>query len=142
MRDLFPMTIKRDNTALMREAEAKLNESMPVEKRAELLAQIAWWYRDMNRLDEARRFLEESIALVPTYYHAIKQMLAILGKLGDKPALTAQMSKLLHLDPHNPTVFDDCIIFARGTPVGGSVLLDVLGSVARVYPHDPFLYAS
>lgn len=42
-----------------------------------------------------------------------------LGKLGDKDALMTQMSKLLRLDPHNPTVFDDCIIYARAVRLVG-----------------------
>ncbi len=142
MRDLFPLTITRDNTALIRTAEAKLKESMPAEERAKLLAQIAWWYRDMNQFEEARRSLEESLALASGYYDAIKQLLATLGRLGDKDALMAQMGKLLRLDPHNPTVFDDCIIYAKGTAVGWSDMINLLESLKEDYPDDKFVHAN
>ena len=142
MRDLFPMTITRDNTALIQAAEAKFREPAPAEERAKLFAQIGWWYRDMNRLEEARRSLEESLALAPGHYDAIKQLLATLGKLGDKDALMTQMSKLLRLDPHNPTVFDDCIIYAKGTAVGWSDLVGLLESLREDYPDDKFVHAN
>jgi uncharacterized protein HemY len=59
------MTITGDNTALIQAAEAKLREPAPAEERAKLFAQIGRWYRDRNRLEEARRSLEESLALAP-----------------------------------------------------------------------------
>jgi tetratricopeptide (TPR) repeat protein len=142
MRDLFPMTITRDNTGVIRAAEAKLKEAARVEERAKLLAQIGWWYRDMDRLVEARRSLEESLLLVPSYYDAIKQLLATLGKLGDKEALLEQMNRLLRLDPRNPTVFDDCITYAKGTAVGWSDLIKLLESLGADNPGDKHVLAN
>jgi tetratricopeptide (TPR) repeat protein len=142
MRDLFPMKITRDNTTVIRVAEARLKESIPTEERVKLLAQIAWWHRDMDRLEEARRSLEECLVLAPGYYDAIRQLLATLGKLGDKGALVTQMGKLLRLDPHNPTVFDDCITFSKGTPVGWSDLINLLEALREDYSNDKFVGAN
>ena len=142
MRDLFPMTITRDNTGVIRAAEAKLKEAAGIEERAKLLAQIGWWYRDMDRLVEARQSLEESLSLVPGYYDAIKQLLATLAKLGDKEALLEQMGRLLRLDPRNPTVFDDCIIYAKGTAVGWSDLIKLLESLGADNTRDKLVLAN
>jgi tetratricopeptide (TPR) repeat protein len=140
--DLFPMTVKKDHSALIRATEAKLRESAPAEERAKLLAQIGWWYRDMEQFEKARRFLEESLVLAPGYYDAIKQLLATLKKLGDKEATLALMGKLLRLDPHNPTVFDDCIICARGSVVRWPDLLDLFEVLGADYPDDQLVQAS
>jgi hypothetical protein len=79
---------------------------------------------------------------VPVHYDAIKQLLATLGKLGEKDALMAQMGKLLPLDPHNPTVFDDCILYAKGTAVGWSDLVSLLEALRADYPDDKFVHAN
>ena len=54
----------------------------------------------------------------------------------------AQMGKLLRLDPHNPTVFDDCIIYAKGTAVGWSDMINLLESLKEDYPDDKFVHAN
>ena len=124
MREAFPMTITTDNTALIRAAEEKLKESPLDAEKASLLSDIGYWYRNMGRLQDARHSLEESLALVPGHYETVKQLLATLTKLGDKNAMLELMSRLLRLDPHNPTAFDDCIMYARGSAVSWSDLLD------------------
>ena len=141
MRDLFPMTVSRDNTALIQAAEAKLEKATPVEDRAKLLAQIGWWYRDMDRLVDARQSLEACLKLAPGCYDAIRQLLATLRKIGDKDSLIAQMGKLLRLEPHNPTVFDDCIIYAKGS-AGWSDLLSLFESLRKDYPDDVLVQAN
>jgi len=142
MRDLFPMTITRDNTALIKAGQLKLNESLPPEERAHLLAQIGWWHRDMNQLQEARRSLEEALLLVPSYYDAIKQLLATLTKLGDKDATLALMSKLLRLEPRNPTVFNDCIAYATGSVVDWSDLLGLFEALGADHAADQLVQAN
>ncbi len=142
MRDLFPMTITRDNTALITAGQSKLRESLLPAERAHLLAQIGYWYRDMNQLQEARRSLEEALLLAPSYYDAIKQLLVTLTKLGDKGATLALMSKLLRLDPHNPTVFDDCITYAKGSAVDWSDLLGLFETLRVEHPLDPLVQAN
>jgi len=118
---VFSLT-DRDNTAVIRAAEEKLKQSLPDAERASLLSEIGWWHRDMGRLQEAKHALETSLALVPGHYETVKQLLATLTKLGDKPATLDLISRLLRLDPHNPTVFDDCILYARGSSVSLSEL--------------------
>jgi tetratricopeptide (TPR) repeat protein len=142
MRGAFPMTITRDHTATIKSAEGKLEELPSDAARASLLSQIGWWYRDMGRLQDARASLEKSLALVPGRYETVKQLLATLTKLGDKQATLELMSRLLRLDPHNPTVFDDCIIYARDSIVAWSDLLDLLEALKADYPDDQLVQAN
>jgi tetratricopeptide (TPR) repeat protein len=142
LREAFPMIVTRDNTAVIKAAEEKLKESIPNAERASLLSQIGWWYRDMDRLHDARQSLEESLALVPGNYEAVKQLLATLTKLGDRNATLELMSRLLRLDPHNPTVFDDCIMYARGSVVCWSDSLDLLEALKSDFPDDQLVQAN
>jgi len=142
LREAFPIKVTRDNTALIRAAEEKLKESPPDAERASLLSDIGYWYRDMGRMHDARQSLEESLALVPGHYETVKQLLATLTKLGDTNATLELMSRLLRLDPHNPTVFDDCIMYARGSTVSWSDLLDLLETLRTDYPDDQLVQAN
>jgi hypothetical protein len=72
----------------------------------------------------------------------MKQLLATLTQLGDKTATLDLMSRLLRLDPHNPTVFDDCIMYARGSTVSWSELLDLLQALTRDHPDDKLVHAN
>ncbi len=133
LREAFPMTVTRDNSALISATEKKLEESPSRAERASLLSRIGWWYKDMNRLEDARRSLEESLALVPGHYETVKQLLAALTKLGDRNATLELMSQLLRFDPHNPTVFDDCVMYAgSSSKVGWSELLTCLRLSGRI----------
>jgi tetratricopeptide (TPR) repeat protein len=136
------MTIKRDNTAVIGAAEAKLNASLPDAERASLLSQIGWWYRDMGQLQEARQALEGSLAIAPGQYETMKQLLATLTKLGDKVATLELMSRLLRLDPHNPIVFDDCLMYARGSTVNWSELLCLFQALSKDHPNDELVHAN
>ena len=111
-------------------------------ERASLLSKIGYWYRDMDQLQNARLALEESVSLVPGQYETVKQLLATLIKLGDKKAVLERMSQLLHLDPHNPTVFDGCFAYARGSIVGWSDLLDLFDTLRTDYPGDQLVHAN
>jgi tetratricopeptide (TPR) repeat protein len=142
LREAFPMTITRDNTASIRAAEEKLKESPSDAERASLLSKVGYWYRDMGRLQDARQSLEASLALAPGHYETVKQLLATLTKLGDKNATLELMSRLLRLDPHNPTVFDDCIVYARGSIVTWPDLLDLLETLKTEYPDDQLVQAN
>jgi hypothetical protein len=74
----------------------------------------------------------------------VKQLLATLTELEDKVATLELMDRLLRLDPLNPTVFDDCIIYAVAS--GGSVnctdLLGVFEALKTEYTHDAFVQAN
>ena len=146
--DVFPMNVTHNHTAQIAAAQARLRESIAASERASLLSQIGRWYWDMGRQEDARRALEESLSIVPGNYDAINLLLATLTKLGDKEATLNLMSRLLRLDPHNPTVFDDCILYSRGSPYSGgsavesSDLLHLLEGLKADYPDDPLVGAN
>jgi tetratricopeptide (TPR) repeat protein len=142
LREAFPTAVTRDNTAEIKAAEKKLQESLPDPERASLLSRIGWCYRDMGRLQDARRPLEESLALAPGDYETIKQLLAVLTELDEKNATLELMGRLLRLDPHNPTVFDDCITYARGSTVSQFDLLGLFENLRMDYPDDALVQAS
>lgn len=142
LREAAPITVKKDNTALIGAAEEKLKESLSDAERSSLLSELGLWYKEMGRLKEARQFLEESLALVPDRYGTVKQLLATLAGLGDKNAILELMSRLLRLDPHNPTVFDDCITYARRASVSRTDLLELFEALQKDYLDDQFVQAN
>jgi tetratricopeptide (TPR) repeat protein len=142
LREAFPMRVTRDNTALIEAAEDKLKDSLSDSERAGILSNIGYWYRDMGQPENARRSLEKGLALIPGHYETVKQLLATLTKLGDKSATLELMGRLLRLDPHNPTVFDDCLIYARGSAVSWADLLDLVETLKADYPDDQLVQAN
>jgi tetratricopeptide (TPR) repeat protein len=135
------MTVTRDNTEVIRAAEDKLNELLSDAERASLLSKIGWWYRDMGQLQHARQSLEQGLALIPGNYETVKQLLATSTTLGDKKATLELMSQLLRLDPHNPTVFDDCIRYTRGS-VTCTDLLSLFETLRIDCPDDQLVRAN
>ena len=142
LRGAFPMAVTYDYTARIKSAEEKLKGLSSDPGKASLLSQIGSWYRDMGRLKDARQAYESSLALVPGNYEAIRQLLGTLAALGDQKATLELMSRLLRLDPHNPTVFDDCITYARGSKVGRTELLHMFETLGRDYPDDRLVQAN
>ena len=142
LRDAFPVTMTFDNTALIRHAEEKLKESSSDAQRASLLSKIGWWYTQMDQLQDARQSFEKSLALFPGGYEMVKQLLATLVKLGDKGAALELMSRLLRLDPHNPTVFNDCFTYVSGSTISWTDLLKLFEALATDYPNDELVQAS
>lgn len=96
----------------------------------------------MGRLEDARQAYENSLALVPSNYETIREMLRTLTALGDQRATLELMSRLLRLDPHNPTAFDDCVIYARGSKVSWTELLHMFDTLGKDYPHDRLVQAN
>lgn len=142
LRDAFPVSMAFDNTALIRYAEEKLRESSSDAQRASLLSKIGWWYTQMDRLQDARQSFEKSLALVPGGYEMVKQLLATLVKLADKDATLELMSRLLRLDPHNPTVFNDCFTYASGSTISWTDLLKLFEALRTDYPGDQLAQAN
>lgn len=142
LRDSFPMVIQRDNTALIASAEEKLKDNISDAERAVLLAEIGWWYRDMEKLEQGRHALEESLALEPRSYPTVKQLLATLTKLDDKTAALDLMARLLRMEPRNPTVFKDCILYANDTSIGPRDLADLFDSLKQEYAGDVLIEAN
>lgn len=110
----IPAQLKTDNTKLIKHIKERIEQSPPPEEKSRLLAEMGHWYRDMDQLADARRCLEESLSLVPGDYSASKELLAVVIGLHDKEATTQLMMRILRLDPHNPTVFNDCLSYGRG----------------------------
>jgi tetratricopeptide (TPR) repeat protein len=142
LQQAVPVTLRRDNTALITSIQKRLNESPPVPERAKLLCDMGHWYRDMGQFDSARQALEESLFLDPTNYHTVKELLAVLIKLGDNHAATAVMGRLLRLDPHNPTVFNDCLEFGSSPLFMWSELLTLIDALKAERPHDRLVQAN
>jgi tetratricopeptide (TPR) repeat protein len=142
LRDSFRLTVTRDYSAEIKKAEEQLTESVPANVQAAVLAQIGSWYRDMKRYPEAKQALEASLALLPGQYETTKQLLATLIKLADTTATLKVMSQLLRYDPHNPTVFDDCIMYARGSNISWADLATAVEILSKDYPDDRLVEAN
>jgi hypothetical protein len=82
------------------------------------------------------------LVLVPRQHQAIKELLGILIMLGDRKATLELMGRLLRLDPHNPTVFDDCILFARRSKMGWTELIHMFDTLGKDYPNDRLVQAN
>jgi tetratricopeptide (TPR) repeat protein len=127
----------------------KLKEMVLDADRAQLLAQIGWWQRDMNRLEDAKETLERSLALAShvrpanrAEYETTKQLLSVLLKLNDKNAALEVMGRLLRLDPHNPTVFNDCFEYARSSSIGWADLVALFEKLQTDYRDDQLVQAN
>jgi tetratricopeptide (TPR) repeat protein len=142
LRDAFPMNVNYDHTARIRASEARLKESISTEERAQLLARIGFWRREMGELQESRRALQDSLSLIPSNYYALGQLQETLIRIGDRDAILQAMSRLLRLDPHNPTVFDECIAYTRSGKVNARDVLDLLEALRKDYHEDELVDAS
>lgn len=149
LREVFPMTVTHDNTAAIKTAKEKLNELVLDADKAQLLAEIGRWQQQMNQLKDARESFEKSLALAAhvrpanrAEYETTKQLLSVLIKLDDKGAVVALMARLLRLDPHNPTVFNDCIEYARVGSVGSADLTALFENLQKDYPNDQLVQAN
>lgn len=142
LRDAFPMSVTHDHKARITAAEEKLKGALPIEERAGLLARMGLWYREMRNLRQSKRVLEESLSLVPNNYYALEELRSTLIRIGDRDAILKAMGELVRLDPHNPTVFDDCIAYASGGPVTKSDVLSTLDGLAKDYPDDHLVQAN
>ena len=129
LQQAVPIQLRRDNTALITKIQQRLDESPPVAERAQILCEMGHWYRDMGQFQDARQPLEESLSLDPNNYQTVKELLAVLVKLGDKHAAAAIMGRLLRLDPHNPTVFNNCFELARAALLTSSELLNLIDTL-------------
>jgi tetratricopeptide (TPR) repeat protein len=114
LRQAVPIQLRRDNTKLIEKLLEQAKQAVSATERAGLLRQVGHWYRDMGQFQEARQALEESLSLDSSEncYWTIRELLPVLAKLGDRSRAIEVMAVLLRLDPHNPTVFNDCFNFA------------------------------
>ena len=75
--DAFPMTVKHHHTALIKDAEAKLNEgALPVAERVSLLLQLGRWHREIGHLESSRDAAEECLRLTPNCYEGLEAVIS------------------------------------------------------------------
>jgi tetratricopeptide (TPR) repeat protein len=144
LRQAVPIKLKRDNTDLILRLREKLGKALDARERARLLTEVGHWCRDMNQFEDARQALEESLSLDPTDrygYHAIKELLPVLANLGDRARALEVMGLLLRLDPHNPTVFNDCFTFGAGW-IEINEFLKVIDTLKTEQRDDHFVQAN
>ena len=75
-------------------------------------------------------------------HYALEELRSTLIRIGDRGAMLKAMGELVRLDPHNPTVFDDCIAYASGGPVTKSDVLSILHGLVKDYPDDKLVQAN
>jgi hypothetical protein len=144
LRQAMPVNLKRDNSHLIAKIQKELEEDIPASRRAELLREAGHWFRDMDELDSARGMLEESLSIDSAGgagYRTINELLPVLRGLRNRSRALEIMGQLLRLDPHNPTVFNDCFEFAAGW-VERADLLAVIDDLKQERLGDEFLQAN
>jgi tetratricopeptide (TPR) repeat protein len=144
LRQAVPIELRRDNSALIVNLREQIKSAQSVSERARLLRELGHWYRDSSQFDDARQALEESLALDPygsAGYHTMKELLQVLCNLDDRDRAREVMSLLLRLDPHNPTVFNDC--FRIGADwIERNDFLKMLDILKGERPDDQFIAAN
>lgn len=142
LRQAIPIDLVKDNTPLINAIQERLGESLTNSERAQLLLEIGHWYRDMDQFTAARDALNESLSLDSSNYYAIKELLPVLARLDDKETALALLRRLLGLDPHNPTVFNDAIDFIRHGFVSWSELLGLIDATKAEHLGDRLVQAN
>ena len=112
MRQAIPVQLRKNNIPLINKLKKKLSSAAIIEEKSGLLLDIGHWYRDMNQLSQAKKYLQKSISLFPNYYN-IKELLHAMIKLNELEKVRELIVRLLKLDPNNPTVFNDAIDISR-----------------------------
>ena len=142
LRDAFPISVTHDHSARIAAADETLQGASSNEERAGILARMGLWYREMGDLHESKRVLDESLSLVPNNHHALVELRLTLIGIGDRDAMLKAMGELVRLDPHNPTVFDECIAYTSGGPATNSDVLTILDRLSKDYPDDVLIHAN
>lgn len=121
MQSAIPLRIKKDNSLLIDKLKKELSISKSCEDKARILLDIGHWYRDMAKLNKARYYLEESVAVLPNYY-SIKELIHVLISLEETKKVVKLVDDLLRLDLANPTVFNDAIEFSHTANIDDEVI--------------------
>lgn len=142
LRQAKPMKVTYDHTARIANIRSRLDQCSSPDKPGPLLREMGRLYREMGKFNESRELLEESFSLDPANrYWTIKQLVPVLAKLGDKTRAMDLMEVLLRLDPHNPTVFNDCVNLAAGWIERTEVLRLIDGLKSELHA-DPLVQAN
>lgn len=143
LKQAVPIQLRRDNTKLIEKLLEQAKQAVSATERAGLLRQVGHWYRDMGQVQEARQALEQSLSLDSSQncYWTIRELLPVLAKLEDRKRAIEVMAILLRLDPHNPTVFNDCFKFAA-TWIERLALLTLFDSLKAEKSDDRLVQAN
>jgi tetratricopeptide (TPR) repeat protein len=96
----------------------------------------------MDHFEEARLTLEESLSIDPeNAYWIINELVPVLVKLNDRTRIKELMARLLRLDPHNPTVFNDCFSLGSGL-LESDELLRLIEELKQEFRSDEFVQAN
>lgn len=116
LRQAVPMKVSYDHTESIRKAHVELKEAKTDSERALLLRKIGRYHKAMDDFEEAQTALEEALSLDPdNAYWIINQLVPVLARLNRRIRIRELMARLLRLDPHNPTVFNDCFSLGSGS---------------------------
>jgi hypothetical protein len=138
----LPMKVTYDHRAAISGIQNRLKGPLTPTERGTLLRRLGHLYREMKHDELARQALEESITLDDkNRYWTIRELLPVLANLGDKNRALEVMGVLLQLDPHNPTVFNDCFNFAAGW-IERSALLRLFDALKADRPRDQLVQAN
>ena len=138
LQSVIPVQLKKDNTALIAGLKDKLATAGSDEEKAGLLHSIGHWYRDMNKLSEAREHLEASVSLFPTY-PGIKELLCLQNDNTEQ--VMGLICKLLQLDLDNPTVYNDALNTAHAHHLEMD-LIKLLKQLADTQPSESIARAN
>lgn len=142
LRQAMPMKVKYDYANSIEKIQRQLKDTHPVSERAQLLRELGDCYRLMDLFQEARSPLEESLSLDPdNAYHTIKKLVPVLVSLNESKRAKELMAFLLRLDPHNPTVFNDCFSLGCGW-LETTELLKLIENLREEQRSDEFVQAN
>jgi tetratricopeptide (TPR) repeat protein len=142
LRQALPMKVSYDHTESIQKARAQLKETNTASERALLLRKIGRHHRAMDHFSEARLALEESLSIDPeNAYWIINELVPVLVKLNDRIRIKELMARMLRLDPHNPTVFNDCFSLGSGW-LERDELLGLIKELKNEFRFDEFVQAN
>lgn len=142
LRQALPMKVSYDHTESIHKAREQLRETITPSERALLLRKIGRYHRAMDHFEEARLTLEESLSIDPeNAYWIINELVPVLVKLNDRTRIKELMARLLRLDPHNPTVFNDCFSLGYGW-LERDELLGLIEKLKQEFRSDEFVQAN
>lgn len=142
LRQAVPVKVSYNYTDSIQKLQKQLDEALPTNKRALLLRQLGRYYNSMDLFQEARLALEEALSIdSENAYWIINELVPVLAKLKDAIRIRDLMARMLRLDPHNPTVFNDCFSLGAGW-LERDALLRLIEDLRTEFHSDEFVQAN
>jgi hypothetical protein len=108
LQSAMPVVLKRDNTKVIEQAQAREASATNDDERALALREIGHWYRDMNNLRQARKYLDASLALRCNYGTLLDRLSLALQAM-ERRSVKGLLTQLIRMAPENPTVYNNAI---------------------------------